>query len=500
MKYKNIKKIKDCIGKNQGFDVIIIVSSNGNSKYWQERLSQTREEILPQKTKIISIEENWQGRAGQLLGTLAAFENVSKEINLRELLKNKGTIAIYHTAGYGKRMAPLCGTEGNNKPAVKLLKPIKIFGSNNLLNLLEATILSTQIFAPSREGQLCVFWSDQVIIPSRTPKKETKLPVEIFGIKKKFSLSPEEWRENWQNYGILIPTTGPSVLQREKLKWEDIETLQKQGHLKIDSKGRTEMARSMGCFSISLPFLEALLEEFSPELKSKKRELNTDPDLWMPLTSFKKEYLLKEENELYWQRIKKFKRKFEKKHRLKVLVGEKNLGQDTLWWDYGNLANYYKNFLKALENSDEGIAVREFYEIDKHLIKEKKSKELKIYNSIIINSEIEKGEIQNSIILNSKIKKIRSKRSIIINSNLRKAFVKNSLFYYLQEGKQVRSIPREVITDIALGEGTKIRMRTTILRDGKKDWKVRLPRNIFSYSEIERCLSRLANHSFKIKL
>ena len=31
-----------------------------------------------------------------------------------------GTVAIYHTAGKGTRLAPLPGAENNNKPGVKL--------------------------------------------------------------------------------------------------------------------------------------------------------------------------------------------------------------------------------------------------------------------------------------------------------------------------------------------------------------------------------------------
>lgn len=61
----------------------------------------------------------------------------------------------------------------------------------------------------------------------------------------------------------------------------------------------------------------------------------------------------------------------------------------------------------------------------------------------------------------------------------------------------MKVLPNEVVTDIVLGEGTKIRMRTSLLRDSKKDWTVRLPQNPFSYSEIERCLARLADDAFK---
>ena len=491
--------MKETTERNQGFDVIIVVSSNGNSKYWEWRLSGTRNDILSQKTKIICIEENWDGGAGQLLGTLYAFEEANKIINLKKLLKGGGTVAVYHTAGYGKRMAPLCGTEGNNKPAIKLPKPMKINEGDTLLTLFEAVIYSTQIFAKSREGRLCVFWGDQVIIPSRTTKIETKLPVEIFGIKKAFYLSPKEWRKNWKNYGILISIRGNGVLQREKLDWKKVKRLQERGYLKPNSKGRVIAAKSMGCFSISLNFLEFLFDEFLPELELQKRKLDTDEHLWMPLTSTKKEYIEKGGSLIYWQRIKKFKNRFQKRTSTRVIISEKNLGKDTLWRDYGNLAIYHKNLLKLCEDSDEGRAGREFYDLEKYLIKKEKTKDLKIKNGILINSEV-KGELKNSVIINSKIDKAKVEKAVIINSTAKGVRGKNLLLYYLDEDRRMKVLPNEVITDITIGRGTKVRMRTSLLRDNKKDWRVRLPQNPFSYSEIERCLSRLANGGFKLRV
>ena len=484
--------MRETIKKNQGFDVIIIVASNGNSKYWEERLSATRNEILSEKTKIISLEEDWNGKAGQLLGTIYALEKANKIVSLKRILKKGGTIAIYHTAGSGKRMAPLCGTEGNNKPAIKLPKPIKFEKGSTLLTLLEAVISSTQIFAKSREGRICVFWGDQVIIPSRITKIETRLPVEIFGIKRAFRLSSREWRKNWQSYGILIPKKGIGVLQREKLDWEKIKKLQEKGHLIPISGGRVKIAKSMGCFSISFLFFEEILKEFSKEIKLKSRELDTDKHLWMPLTSSKKEYIDEGGSFIYWQRIRKFKKEFQKKTGKRFIVGEKNLGKDTLWWDYGNIAVYHKNLLKLLDDSEEGRIMRNFYGFKEYLIKKEKTKDLKIKNSILINSEI-KGEIKNSIVINSKIEKANLNKAIIINSETKGVKGENIIFYYLNEEKRIRVRPDEVVTDIIIGGGTKIRMRTSLLRDSKKDWKIRLPRNPFSYSEIEMCLSRLAD-------
>jgi hypothetical protein len=219
----------------------------------------------------------------------------------------------------------------------------------------------------------------------------------------------------------------------------------------------------------------------------------------MPLTSARKEYIEEGGSPIYWQRIRRFKKEFQKITEKKVIVGEKNLGKDTLWWDYGNIAVYHKNLLKLLDDSNEGKAAREFYDLEKYLMKKAKSENLKVKNSILINSEL-KGEVKNSIIVNSKIGKARIEKAVIINSKTKGIKGKNILLYYLDEEKRLRVLPNEVITDIIIGEGTKVRMRTSLLRDSKKDWKIRLPQNPFSYREIERCLARLVNNTFRLKM
>ena len=505
MKYQIIQKMKQAIKKNQGFDVILVVASPGNKEYWEKRLEASRDEILSPKTKIIAIEEDWPGGAGQLLGTLYAFQKASEEINLKEILEQKGSIAIYHAAGHGKRMAPLCGTEVNNKPGIKLPKMIKIEDKEVPLTVLEAAIFSTQIFANGSEGRICVFWGDQVFIPSQKVKRETRLPVGIFGIKKIFTLSKKDWQKNWQQYGVLIPTKKRRILLREKISWPKLQKLLERGYLKEDKEGKVTLIKSLGCFSISLPFLESLFDEFSKEIEAKRRNLSSDFHLWVPLTSRKKEYQAESGGGIYWERIKKIRRNFIQKTGRKRIIGEKNLGEKTLWWDYGHLKIYYLNFLKLLKRTAEGEAAREFFETEKYWIKRKIAKNLKIKNCLLINSEIEKGEIENVVLVDSKIQKAKIKNGVIISTQAKGILapkgklVKNILLYNVKEEGRMKVLPAEVVTDIIPGEGTKIRMRTSLLRDGKRDWQVRLPRNIFAYGEIERFLARIANSALRFR-
>jgi len=371
---------------------------------------------------------------------------------------------------------------------------------------LEGAIFSTQIFAKSREGRITIFWGDQVFIPSGTTERETNLPGEIFGIKKRFSLSKKDWQKNWQQYGILIPTKKRGILLREKVSWPKIQKLLEKGYLKEDREGKVTLIKSLGCFSISISFLESLLDEFLKEIEVKRRNLTTDFHLWVPLTSRKKEYQLEGGSEIYWERIRKSRKNFIQKTKRKKIIGEKDLGEKTIWWDYGNLKIYFLNLLKLVKKNDEGEAAREFFEAEKYYIGRKFEKGLKIKNSILINSQIEGGKLQNTIVIDSKITWAKIQNGVIISSQAKGIvapkgkLVKNIFLYNVKEEKLVRVLPTEVVTDIIPAEGTKIRMRASLLRDGKRDWRVRLPRNIFAYSEIERFLARIANTALKFRM
>jgi hypothetical protein len=496
-----IKKMREKIAKNEGFDVVIIVTSSGNFPYWQWRLQKTRNKILSPKTELIIVEEDWgEGGAGQLLGTLYGIKKASKKVDIIKALSENKSIAVYHTAGYGKRMAPLCGTEGNNKPGIKLPWPVLIEGKRSFFTLLEGVIFTTQAFAKTREGRVCVFWTDQIIIPSRSFRRETNLPVEIFAIKAPFSLNPNEWKRKWQRYGILIKRKGLGVVQREKLSWSQFKKLLEKLKIKPGPSGKLDLYKSLGCFSIDGNLLNLLMKEFSQELEIKKRNLETDIHLWMPLTTTRKEYGELGQSVIYWQRIKNLKLKYQKEFGKKLILGEKNLGEDTIWWDYGNLASYHESILRLISLSVEGKVARELFEMSSYFISKKKEKNLYIKNSIVFESQIDKGQIKNSVILSSNLKWASLERGAVIKSRLKGIRGRNLLLYYVEEDKRLKVQDREVLTDIVIPGGTRIRMRTTLLRDSKKDWTVRLPQNPFSYSEVERCLARLADGAFKIKL
>ena len=90
-----------------GYDVVIVCTNNQQlADYWQERLTAARGQIVPRKTAVIGVCEDWPGGAGNALGTFYAYKKgcvVAKELygmDLPALLASGSTsVALYHTAG-----------------------------------------------------------------------------------------------------------------------------------------------------------------------------------------------------------------------------------------------------------------------------------------------------------------------------------------------------------------------------------------------------------------
>src|SRR5580692_9240377 len=162
---------------------IIIVSTNNvlEEEYWQKRLADHN---------AIVIHEDWPGGAGNGLGTLYAFQKARQKgmalynFDIIEKQKEGSSIALYHAAGYGKRLSPLPLSENLNKSAVKLPTP-------QPLTILEAVIKQTATFFPLLKGRLSVFWGDQIFFPKHEIAP-SNCPIDIFVIRRPIP-SQQEW-------------------------------------------------------------------------------------------------------------------------------------------------------------------------------------------------------------------------------------------------------------------------------------------------------------------
>ncbi len=482
MHLKNIEAMYRAVEEGEGFDVIVVVSpSKAQAEYWQRRLEGSRGAVIGPKTKVFSLEEDWPGGAGQLLGTLYAWRKLER-YGLDDLLARGGRVAIYHTAGKGMRLSPLQLAEGGDKSAVKLPRLIKIAGKETPLTILEAVIFQTGIFASSREGRLCVFWGDQIFIPEKGPDFAGNCQAEIFDLRQELPEGEEEWRRNWQSYGLLLPRENGEVLQREKQTWEQIRQLKEKGFIQPDSSGKLTLGKSLGSFSLSPSLLEALLEEFQPELEEKRGKLDTDPHLWMPLSSSREDFICSGGDPALWERINRFKEKFAAREgHLRFLV-DKDLGANTFWWDFGQLRFYYQNLLRLLDDSYEGECLRKFFNLDKAWIRKLRSKDLEVEDSILLGSPV-KGRVVRSLLFQTRADDLEVSGAVVIDSRITKGKLKNSLVYNCIELEELSLQPGEVLADVFLPQG-RVRMRTELERDGKSDWKVKLPGNPYPYEEL----------------
>jgi hypothetical protein len=263
------------------------------------------------------------------------------------LRKGEISIALYHTAGKGTRLAPLPGAENNNKPGVKLPCTIRIGGKLVPMTILEAVLKQTSCYAKSRLGRLSVFWGDQVFIPTVPVKYTPKHHVDIL-----CSLGPmlteQEWGEKGMDkYGLIAKSENGDGAQVDKVDYQTAMKL-------LSGLGKiTAVGVSLGSFSLSHQMLFALLDEFSSELEAKHGKMDSDPHLWMPMTLERDDYIrlmiqkgVKESFAgVHYDRMTNFVNRFnviESNKSLK-LFGPVDVGQNVYWWDYGLLKLYQRN-------------------------------------------------------------------------------------------------------------------------------------------------------------
>ena len=242
---------------DRGADVVIVVTSNpALENYWQSRLEQASDYCIVAGARVLAVSEDWIGGAGNGLGTLYAYQKacekakISWGIDLRDLQAGGASIAMYHTAGQGTRLAPLPGCEANNKSAVKL-PSLRLSEDEpaSFLTILEAVIRQTGLYAPKRPGRLSVFWGDQVFIPT-LPAPSSSHHADVLA-----TLSPLPSRAEWEERGLsryglaaVDPLTGDAQLL-EKIDYTTITALQESGEL----SNKCQLGTSLGSFSVSAP-------------------------------------------------------------------------------------------------------------------------------------------------------------------------------------------------------------------------------------------------------
>lgn len=156
-----IEKIHSFPTLGEGMDLLIIsCSTPALAAYWEKHLNAQRGTLLKKSCTVIGVAEDWPDGAGNGFGTLYALKKAKERLGTLT-----GSIAIYHTAGKGTRLAPLTLAEYNNKPGVKLPAILPNDSTSRPLSILEMVIAQTAPFAPLMNNRIAVFGAIRFLFP-----------------------------------------------------------------------------------------------------------------------------------------------------------------------------------------------------------------------------------------------------------------------------------------------------------------------------------------------
>eukprot|EP00605_Chrysophyceae_sp_TOSAG23-4_P001482 GSChrysophyteH1.ASY1.ANO1.1619.1 assembled CDS len=452
----------DMISKNitlmnslESFDVVIICCGNSaGAKYWQSRLTKGKGSVIAENTIVLAVHEDWPGGAGNALGTLYAYQNASKlakaEFGLEmdeKLRSGEISVALYHTAGKGTRMAPLPGAENNNKPGVKLPANVDLEGKPTAVTILESVVKQTGCYAKSRRGRLSVFWGDQT-----------------------------EWAEKGMDkYGLIALTCSGKAAQVEKVTHaQAMELLQ---HLDtIESVGA-----SLGSFSVSSNLLFALLQEFSADLAAKEGKLDSDPHLWMPFTLERGSYL----GVIMASMLEKFNA--DETNSGLGIFGPVDVGQSPCWWDYGQLKLYSKFSKMMIDNTEESGFMRSFFRVSDS--DRKAGSQLGETStddvSVVSMCDISSGNIKDSILINVHCKNIDASGCIIMNVTADSIVARaDSIIYNRISTDALVADEGVVSTGVTTSDGTQVIINSKMSIDGGKAWDEKVGDNEYTFGEV----------------
>jgi len=478
-----------------GFNVTIVCCGDvQQAAFWQVSLERAQGIVVPNGSTVVAIDEDWPGGAGNFLGTLYAWKKACAKLkesgrDLAAELASGASVALFHTAGKGTRLAPLPSGENNNKPGVKL--PV-----SGGISILESVIRQTGAYAKSRGGRLSVFWGDQIFVPSisceYTPRHHADIACALGPMP-----TEEEWNERGlSKYGCIAADRDNTVLkQLEKVSHADASQ-----QVKADSSGGLRVGPSLGSFSVSAPFLAALEAGFSKELEAKEGKMDSDPHLWMAMTLGPDDYaalVLKkelfkgeEEAKAHHSRVAAVVSSFDAGSM--GMFGAVDVGMDMSWWDYGMLALYSKNSLIIRDDTEDAVLMRRFFGIDgdSRITPDCSCQASVDKQSVISATQASSGSITASVIANVTCNEISADGAVLVGCCAKKiTAARGSIGYNLvdeacsEEG--IVLVENEVRVGVFTLDRPYFEMRSDVAKtDGGQVFKEKVHGNAWSFQEV----------------
>lgn len=492
----NIDAMLEAPAHGLGMDIVIVsTSSTAQAAYWQRRLEATRGEVAATAATVLAVHEDWPGGAGNGLGTLYAIQQaaiLARErygLDLMGRLHHGAAIALYHTAGKGTRLAPLPGSEANNKPGVKLPGLVHIDGQATPITILEAVIRQTAIYAPSRGGRISVFWGDQIFIPSCDPAYTPRHHADIL-----CRLAPMPSAADWaarglHKYGLIAVDAAGDARQVEKIDHATASALIAGGKLAVDGG----IGVSLGSFSMSGALTEALLLNFRQELERRETKLDTDPHFWMPLTldlaTYRDMMAAKGADPDiatgHYHRMQTIGRELRDADAACGLFGAVDIGEEAAWWDYGQLAHYQRCNLRLLDSDPEAAAMRRFFGIAERQADSRFGLALDADRaSILIGCRIGGGRVRRSVLVGVTASAVDLDGSVAIACAAPAIAGRGVLYYNVASAEPLSLAPGQVRADAFLPPDDQLCLHSHVERHGGDDWHQTLPGNPCSYADL----------------
>ena len=343
---------------------------------------------------------------------------------------------------------------------------------------------------------MSVFWGDQVFLPStasfrQAPTHHADILCTLLG---DTAPTAEEWTaQGLDKYGV-IAVVGSADKDDSAGQPLEAAQVEKVSHATatqmLAALGRIQqVGPSLGSFSVSAQFLEALCTEYQAELDAKTAKLDTDPHFWMPLTLPQDSYIFlmqqkgtpEAESKAHYARMLTMKQAFLEatKDDGMGLFGAVNVGKDACWWDYGQLKLYSANCRLLLEhNSLQANLLRQFLGLptDTHQIDATVAESTVVDDiSYVFQSQIGGGTIEKSLIAHVATPLLEAEGAILVNcastASIRAG--PGAVGYNLldETGEGIVVGPGEVMVGVTDETGSTMRLKSRMDIDGGQAWK-----------------------------
>lgn len=485
---KMLAEIKTMSGPT-GFDVLIVCCSNQAAEnYWQARLEATVKQVTGTSGTVLCVHEDWNGGAGNGLGTLYAFQKACAKgkfmgVDVAAAMRGGAAVALYHTAGKGTRLAPLPGAENNNKPGVKLPALLSVGTELVPITVLECVMRQTSSYAGVRKGRCSVFWGDQIFVPSCGILPSVG-PADILAALRPMPTKAEWETEELHQYGLIAVDSRGGATQLEKVTYDVAIAYLPSDVVKVGT--------SLGSFSVSAALMDALLKEFAPELAAKTASLDSDPHFWMPLTLKRSDYLAVMEKKgtstgeaaAHYERMAAFRKAFDPSGA--SVLGCVDVGTDAYWWDYGRLGLYFENNLLLAEDHANARALRTFLGLEPTRQQANTGRATIDGSSVALKCAVGSGKVgKGCVLVNVAAPSIDVEDCILVNVTSSVPIVgRGGLLYNVVHEADSGTLECSAVrADVFFG-GKQLKMLSSRETDGGKAWKVQLEGNEMSFEGV----------------